>query len=119
MSEASPWPQELRLQQGGRQLQVTFDSGETFLFSAEFLRTHSPSAEVKGHGPGESKLVLGKEHVRIVGIEPVGNYAARLIFDDRHETGLYSWEYLHTLGRDQECLWAQYLSRAERAKPSD
>jgi DUF971 family protein len=115
MNEASPWPQELRLQRGGSRLQLTFDSGEIFVLSAEFLRTHSPSAEVKGHAPGEEKLVLGKQDVRIVDIEPVGNYAARLIFDDGHATGLYSWDYLLKLGRERDRFWEQYLSRVAQA----
>ena len=115
MNDASPWPEELRLQHGGSQLQVTFDSGETFVLSAEFLRTHSPSAEVKGHAPGEEKLVLGKQNVHIVRIEPVGNYAARLVFDDGHATGLYSWDYLLKLGRERDGLWVRYLSRAAEA----
>jgi DUF971 family protein len=118
MNDASPWPEELRLQQGGSRLQITFDSGEIFVLSAEFLRTHSPSAEVKGHAPGEEKLVLAKQNVRIVGIEPIGNYAARLVFDDGHATGLYSWDYLLKLGRERDRLWAHYLSRAEEAGSS-
>jgi DUF971 family protein len=118
MNDASPWPEELRLQQGGSRLQITFDSGEIFVLSAEFLRTHSPSAEVKGHAPGEEKLVLAKQNVRIVRIEPVGNYAARLVFDDGHSTGLYSWDYLLKLGRERDRLWAHYLSRAEEAGSS-
>jgi DUF971 family protein len=115
MNDASPWPEELRLQHGGSRLQVTFDSGEIFVLSAEFLRTHSPSAEVRGHAPGEEKLVLGKQDVRIIRIELVGNYAARLVFDDGHETGLYSWDYLLKLGRQRDSLWTHYLSRAAEA----
>jgi DUF971 family protein len=115
MMNDAPWPEELRLQHGGSRLQVTYDSGETIVLSAEFLRTHSPSAEVKGHAPGEEKLVLGKQNVRIVRIEPVGNYAARLVFDDGHATGLYSWDYLLKLGRERDRLWASYLSRAAEA----
>ena len=118
MSDALPWPQELRLQDNGRNLNVQFDSGEAFKLSAEYLRTHSPSAEVKGHGPGQEVLVLGKENVRIKDIEPVGNYAVRLIFDDGHSTGLYSWDYLLKLGREKSQLWSRYLERSAASKPS-
>lgn len=97
MSETA-WPTEIRLRAKGRELRVEFDSGETFDFSAEFLRVESPSAENKGHSPGEKPPVQGKENVRILRLEPVGNYAIRIIFDDGHSTGLYSWEYLHKLG---------------------
>ncbi|HEY7764392.1 MAG TPA: DUF971 domain-containing protein [Aestuariivirgaceae bacterium] len=110
-NEALPWPRELRLRDGGRLLDVQFDSGEAYALSAELLRTHSPSAEVKGHGPGQEVLVTGKQNVRIRDIEPVGNYAVRLLFDDGHATGLYSWPYLLHLGRKRELLWARYLER--------
>jgi DUF971 family protein len=115
MSEAAPWPREIRLQHDGRLLRVQFDSGETYELSAEYLRTHSPSAEVKGHGQGQEVLVLGKSNVRIRDIEPVGNYAVRLIFDDGHSTGLFSWVYLLRLGREREALWARYLEGSARA----
>lgn len=110
-NETLPWPQELRLREGGRLLHVQFDSGEAYALSAEFLRTHSPSAEVKGHGPGQEVLVTEKQNVRIRDIEPVGNYAVRLIFDDGHATGLYSWPYLLHMGREKERLWSQYLEK--------
>jgi DUF971 family protein len=116
-NEALPWPQELRLRDDGRLLLVQFDSGEAYALSAEFLRTHSPSAEVKGHGPGQEVLVIGKENVRIRDIEPVGSYAVRLIFDDGHTTGLYSWSYLLHMGREKEELWSRYLERCA-ARPS-
>jgi DUF971 family protein len=116
MNEAAPWPQELRLRESGRQLHVQFDSGEHYALSAEYLRTHSPSAEVKGHGPGQQKLVLDKENVRIRDIEPVGNYAVRLLFDDGHSTGLYSWNYLLELGRSMEVNWHRYLAACAAAK---
>jgi DUF971 family protein len=111
MSDALPWPREIRLQDNGRRLSVQFDSGEIYDLTAEYLRTHSPSAEVKGHGPGQEVLVVGKESVTIRDIEPVGNYAVRLIFDDSHSTGLYSWEYLLKLGREKDALWNRYLER--------
>lgn len=107
------WPEEIRLRPGGRELVVTFDNGEAFTFTAEFLRVESPSAEVKGHGPGQEITVPGKRNVSITQIEPVGNYAIRLIFSDGHATGLYSWTYLHTIGRQQDTLWQQYLRKLE------
>jgi DUF971 family protein len=115
MSEASPWPRELRLRRDGRELELDFDSGEHYVLSAEYLRTHSPSAEVKGHGPGQEVLVLGKQDVRILDLEPVGSYAVRPIFDDGHSTGLYSWDYLLKLGREKDALWSSYLERRAAA----
>jgi DUF971 family protein len=116
-SEASPWPLELRLKQSGGILQIEFDSGETFELAAEYLRTHSPSAEVKGHGPGQEVLVTGKHNVRIRDIEPVGSYAVRLIFDDGHATGLYTWPYLLKLGREKDTLWSLYLEKVAGRRP--
>ena len=110
-NEASPWPEELRLKQGGSILRIEFDSGDTFELAAEYLRTHSPSAEVKGHGPGQEVLVTGKQNVHIRDVEPVGNYAVRLIFDDGHATGLYTWSYLYKLGREKDALWSLYLGK--------
>lgn len=107
---ARPWPTELRLNPERSLLTVTFDTGERFPLTAEYLRVESPSAEVKGHGPGQRQIVTGKENVRIAKIEPVGNYAARILFDDGHDTGLYSWDYLHELGREQKEKWAAYLA---------
>ncbi len=109
MSEP-PWPVEIRLRTGARELAITFDDATTFSLSAEFLRVHSPSAEVKGHGPGEEVTVPGKRLVAIRSLEPVGNYALRILFDDGHDTGLYTWTYLHTLGRERDRLWADYLA---------
>lgn len=106
-----PWPEELRLRHGGQELEVAFDTRERFGLPAEFLRVESPSAEVKGHGPGQEVTVSGKRHVRIARLDPVGNYAVRIVFDDGHSTGLYSWPLLYRLGRDQEKLWADYLTR--------
>jgi DUF971 family protein len=107
------WPEELRLHDEGAVLTVTFDSGERHDLRAEYLRVESPSAEVKGHGPGQEVTVAGKRHVTIRQIEPVGNYAVRLVFSDGHSTGLYSWDYLAKLGREEERLWAAYLERLE------
>lgn len=106
-----PWPEEIRLRDQGKVLTVTFDNGERHDFSAEFLRVESPSAEVKGHGPGQEVTVAGKRNVTISRVEPVGNYAVRLVFSDGHSTGLYSWDYLAKLGREQEMLWSAYLER--------
>jgi DUF971 family protein len=113
-----PWPEELRLKEGGRTLVVRFDSGEEFNYPAEFLRVESPSAEVKGHGPGQETLVTGKSDIAIMRIEPVGNYAARLHFDDGHSTGLYTWPYLLKLGREQETLWNAYLAKLAKSGAS-
>jgi DUF971 family protein len=105
------WPTEIRLKDQGRMLLVTFDSGESHSLAAEFLRIESPSAEVKGHGPGQETTVPGKADVKIDRIEPVGNYAVRLIFSDSHATGIYTWSYLQKLGRDHDRLWSAYLEK--------
>lgn len=106
---------ELRYRSADKTLDVAFDDGSRFALPAEYLRVESPSAEVQGHGPGQKKLVTGRRHVGIMKIEPVGNYAVRLFFDDLHDTGLYTWETLHTLGREQAERWAAY-ERALAAK---
>ena len=110
-----PVPTELRLRRQSRVLEVAFGPDEQYALPFEFLRVQSPSAEVKGHGPGQETLVLGKQTVGIRAIEPVGQYAVRLVFDDDHDTGLYSWKYLQELGRDQAALWTQYLERVAAA----
>ncbi|HEY1899896.1 MAG TPA: DUF971 domain-containing protein [Steroidobacteraceae bacterium] len=107
----SPIATELRLRTTSRVLQATFDDGQVFELSFEYLRVHSPSAEVKGHGPGQEVLVKGKAGVGIRAIEPVGQYAVRLVFDDGHDTGLFTWKYLYELGRDHADNWARYESR--------
>jgi DUF971 family protein len=109
MSEPRPWPTELRLAKDKRALTVSFDSGESFVLDAEYLRVTSPSAEVQGHSPDERKTVPGKRNVAILEVNPVGNYAVRLVFDDLHSTGIYSWEYLLELGRERERKWQDYL----------
>jgi len=106
---------EIRLRRATRVLQVSFADGSSFELPFEYLRVYSPSAEVKGHGPGQEVLVLGKENVGITAIEPVGQYAVKLVFDDGHDSGLYSWKYLHELGREREANWARYLARRARA----
>jgi len=100
---------EIRLRKAERLLEVAFDDGTRFTLPAEYLRVESPSAEVQGHGPGQKQIVAGRRHVGIMAIEPVGNYAVRLVFDDLHDTGIFSWEYLHQLGREQSRRWATYL----------
>ncbi len=110
MSNAA-WPTEIKLKQAENLLELTFDTGESFRLSAEYLRVDSPSAEVKGHGAGQEVTVPGKRHVRILNLDPVGNYAIRIHFDDGHDTGLYSWEYLYTLGKDQDARWNRYLEK--------
>src|SRR5579872_2687020 len=110
-----PIATELRLRRSSRVLEVRFDDGSRFELPFEYLRVHSPSAEVKGHGPGQETLVLGKENVGISEIEPVGQYAVKLVFDDGHDTGLYTWKYLHELGRERTRYWARYEERRARA----
>src|ERR1700758_3942800 len=112
------WPTELRLKRAERRLDVTFDDGTAFSLPAEYLRVESPSAEVQGHGPGQRQVVAGKAQVGIERVEPVGNYAVRLVFDDRHDTGIYSWTYLHQLGREHASRWATYLVELEKSGKS-
>jgi DUF971 family protein len=111
MTEAAPkpWPTELRLHKDRRTLTVAFDNGERFELPAEHLRVRSPSAEVQGHSPDERKTVSGKKDVIVLEVHPVGNYAVRLVFDDMHSTGIYSWDYLLGLGRRREADWQDYL----------
>jgi DUF971 family protein len=104
-----PVASEIRLDRTARILHVSFTDGARFALSAEYLRVESPSAEVQGHGPSQRKTVAGRRHVGIMRIEPVGNYAVRLVFDDLHDTGIFSWEYLYELGRDYEKKWTAYL----------
>ena len=104
-----PWPTELRVNRADKRLTVTFDDGERFVLPAELLRVESPSAEVQGHGPSQKTIVAGRRHVGIMELEPVGNYAVRITFDDLHSTGIYSWRYLYRLGKNQDRLWADYL----------
>jgi DUF971 family protein len=113
--DPSPWPVEIRLIKAEKLLEVTFDDGKVFRLPAEYLRVESPSAEVQGHGPGQKQLVGGRRHVGIMAVEPVGNYAVRLKFDDLHDTGIFSWRYLYELGAEQEVRWAKYLKALEAA----
>lgn len=108
-------PTEIRLRKNSRVLDVTFDDSSQFSYTFEYLRVHSPSAEVAGHGPGQETLQTGKEDVVITRIDPVGHYAVRLVYDDGHDSGLYSWSYLHELGRNMEANWQRYLDRLAAA----
>jgi DUF971 family protein len=110
---SNPWPSEIRLNPARDMLTVAFDNGECFGLRAEYLRVESPSAEVRNHG-GPKTIVMGKEQVKIAGLEPVGNYALRIAFDDGHDSGLYSWAYLHQLGAGEKEIWATYLAAAGR-----
>ncbi len=114
----TPKPVDIALHQGSKTLDIKFDDGFAAQLSTEFLRISSPSAEVKGHGPGQEVLQVGKKHVNITAIEPVGNYAIRLRFDDGHDTGIYTWDYLYELAENQQQLWREYLSRLEAAGES-
>ena len=115
---STPQPTEITLHQASRMLEVAFSDGATFRLSCEFLRVYSPSAEVRGHGPGQEVLQLGKRAVEILAVEPVGSYAVRLVFSDGHDTGLYSWEYLHHLGMNQDAMWRDYVERLAKAGAS-
>ncbi len=115
LTKDTPRPTDIRLHQQSRRLEISFDNDRHFSFTCEFLRVHSPSAEVRGHGPGQEVLQTGKEDVNIVAIEPVGQYAIRLVFSDEHDTGLYSWDYLYDIGINQEPLWNSYLERLAAA----
>ena len=106
-------PEELRLKDRGRTLEIGYAGGESFALSSEFLRVESPSAEVKGHGPGQEVTVPGKRNVTILKLEPVGHYAVRIIFDDGHSTGLYTWRYLRQLSEHREVRWNEYLARLD------
>jgi DUF971 family protein len=107
-------PTDIRLHSKSRLLEIVFKD-ETFMLPCEYLRVHSPSAEVKGHGPGQEVLQLNKEAVNIVAIEPVGNYAVRLIYSDSHSSGLYTWDYLYELGINRYCRWQDYLAQLKEA----
>jgi DUF971 family protein len=110
MVENDPWPSELKVDKDRRLLTIAFDDGADFSLPAELLRVMSPSAEVQGHSPEERVTVPGKKAVRILRVEPVGNYAARIVFDDGHDTGLFTWAYLRELGENSEARWQDYLA---------
>jgi DUF971 family protein len=113
-----PIPTEIKLHRASRILELTFADGEVFKLPCELLRVYSPSAEVRGHGPGQEVLQAGKREVGIDAIEPVGTYAVKLVFSDGHDTGLYTWAYLHELGSNQDSLWRAYLDRLKQAGAS-
>lgn len=111
-------PTEIILHQKTKMLEVAFDDDSRYMLPFEFLRVYSPSAEVKGHGEGQEVLQVGKKDVVLLNVEPVGSYAVKLIFDDGHDSGLYTWRYLHELGQGQDALWRDYLERLEAAGES-
>ena len=111
----SPRPSNIKLHQKSRLLEIAFDDNTECMLSCEFLRVYSPSAEVRGHGVGQEVLQVGKENVNILAIEPVGQYAIKLIFSDGHDTGLYSWDYLYDLARNYEGLWLEYIGKLDAA----
>jgi DUF971 family protein len=111
-------PTEIKLHQKSRVFEIAFDDGRTFRLSYEFLRVYSPSAEVRGHGPGQEVLQTGKREVEIRSLDPVGSYAVQPVFSDGHSTGIYSWEYLYELGENQDELWAAYLEKLKAAGAS-
>lgn len=115
MPDNEPTPVDIKLHQKSRILEIEFDNGKHFELSCEYLRVYSPSAEVRGHGPGQEVLQLGKENVNISAVEPVGNYAVKLEFDDGHNTGIYSWDTLYQLGENQDALWKEYLDNLRKA----
>ena len=114
---SNPWPSEIRLNPARDILTIAFEDGGRFELAAQYLRVESPSAEVRGHGAGPKTIVKGKQDVKISGLEPVGNYAVRIGFDDGHDSGLYSWAYLYKLGSQKDRIWAEYL-QASSAKGS-
>ena len=115
LKPGSPTPTAITVHGASRVLEIGFSDGAHFRIPFELLRVFSPSAEVQGHGPGQEVLQTGKREVEIVGLEPVGNYAVKPVFSDGHDTGLYAWDYLYALGRDQDRLWADHLARLQAA----
>ncbi len=111
-------PTEITLHQQSRQLEIAFEDGARYRFPFEFLRVYSPSAEVRGHGPGQEVLQVGKQNVNLIEVVPVGSYALKLVFDDEHDSGLYTWDYLYELGKNQDAKWGDYLRQMEEAGAS-
>jgi DUF971 family protein len=118
MDRKHPVPTEITLHQASNRLEIAFDDGRSFDMSTEYLRVLSPSAEVRGHGPGQEVLQTGKRNVGITAIEPVGAYGVKLVFSDGHDTGIYSWNYLYDIGVKQESNWSSYLAQMEQAGAS-
>tara|TARA_E500000331_G_C16718177_1_gene481150 strand:- start:138 stop:503 length:366 start_codon:yes stop_codon:yes gene_type:complete len=115
MTVSEPRATDIKVNSAEKILSITFDDGAVFLLPAEYLRVESPSAEVQGHGPGQKVLISGRRHVGIANVEQVGNYAIRIVFDDLHETGIFSWRYLHQLGEEYSDRWKAYLSALDSA----
>lgn len=113
-----PTPTEITAHQSSRKLEIAFDDGARYTLPFEFLRVYSPSAEVRGHGPGQETLQVGKRNVGITDIQPSGSYGVKLVYDDGHDSGIYTWAYLYELGQDQDGLWQDYLQRLEAAGES-
>lgn len=111
-------PTEITLHQQSRQLEIAFDDGTRYYLPFEFLRVHSPSAEVRGHGVGQETLQVGKQNVNLLNVEPAGSYALKMTFDDGHDSGLYTWQYLHELGENQDAMWQNYLKQLAAAGES-
>jgi len=118
LDKSTPIPTEIKLHQVSRKLEIAFNNGTRFELPYEFLRVYSPSAEVRGHGPGQEVLQVGKKNIEVKDIEPVGSYAVQLTFSDGHDTGLYSWDYLYELGENYAELWDRYISRMKAANAS-
>jgi len=118
LDKTIPTPTEIKLHQKSRELEISFSDGSNFRLSCEFLRVHSPSAEVRGHGPGQETLQTGKRNVEITALEPVGNYAIQPTFSDGHDSGIYSWDLLYNLGKHKDELWANYLALLDAAGAS-
>ena len=112
-SSTKNWPIEIRIKSKEKALEIDFDNGESFKIKAELLRVESPSAEIQGHGSGQKVTLAGRRHVGILSVEPVGNYAIKISFDDMHDTGIYSWQYLYDMGANQSDLWHDYLMRVK------
>jgi len=118
LDKTTPSPTEIKLHQKSRLLEIAFEDGKRFTLPFEFLRVYSPSAEVRGHGPGQEVLQIGKKDVEITQVEPVGSYAVQLVFSDGHDSGLYAWNFLYNLGENQDSMWAHYLERMQEAGAS-
>jgi DUF971 family protein len=118
LDKTTPIPTEIKLHQVSRKLEIVFDNGRRFELPYEYLRVYSPSAEVRGHGPGQEVLQVGKKNIEIRKVEPVGAYAVQFTFSDGHDTGIYSWDYLYELGHDHAVLWERYLARMQASGAS-
>ena len=118
LDQTTPSPTEIKLHQKSHLLEIAFDDGRRYTLPFEFLRVYSPSAEVRGHGPGQEVLQIGKQDVEITQIEPVGSYAVQLVFSDGHDSGIYSWDYFYKLGASQDAMWTHYLERMQQAGAS-